>query len=146
MSANTAARATAASRDGDDRADARAISAIAKRLRPRNPTLGQDDLTEKATDFYAGMCQKAISGQLPPAAFAQFATLVGEDADELKARIQRGQEEIAKDPTRALFIVTHDPRIMPFADRILRIEDGRIVDDQRRDERTGTIHALKQAS
>ena len=54
--------------------------------------------------------------------------------------------EIAKDPARALFIVTHDPRIMPFADRILRIEDGRIVDDQRRDERAGTVHALKQAS
>jgi putative ABC transport system ATP-binding protein len=54
--------------------------------------------------------------------------------------------EIAKDPARALFIVTHDPRIMPFADRILRIEDGRIVDDQRRDENAGTVHALKQAS
>ena len=54
--------------------------------------------------------------------------------------------EIAKDPARALFIVTHDPRIMPFADRILRIEDGRSVDDQRRDERAGTVHALKQAS
>ena len=54
--------------------------------------------------------------------------------------------EIAKDPARALFIVTHDPRIMPFADRILRIEDGRIVEDQRRDERAGTVRALKQAS
>jgi putative ABC transport system ATP-binding protein len=54
--------------------------------------------------------------------------------------------EIAKDPARALFIVTHDPRIMPFADRILRIEDGRIVDDQRRDEHAGTVHTLKQAS
>ena len=38
--------------------------------------------------------------------------------------------DIAKDPKRALFIVTHDPRIMPFADWILRIEDGRIVSDQ----------------
>jgi putative ABC transport system ATP-binding protein len=54
--------------------------------------------------------------------------------------------EIAKDPARALFIVTHDPRIIPFADRILRIEDGSIVDDQRRDESAGTVHALKQAS
>ena len=26
--------------------------------------------------------------------------------------------EIAKDPARAMFIVTRDPRIMPFADRI----------------------------
>jgi putative ABC transport system ATP-binding protein len=54
--------------------------------------------------------------------------------------------EIAKYPSRAMFIVTHDPRIMPFADRILRIEDGRIVSDQRRDERTGVVHALKVAS
>jgi putative ABC transport system ATP-binding protein len=54
--------------------------------------------------------------------------------------------EIAKDPARALFIVTHDPRIMPFADRILRIEDGRIVSDQRSGERSHTVHALKYAS
>jgi putative ABC transport system ATP-binding protein len=54
--------------------------------------------------------------------------------------------EIAKDPARAMFIVTHDPRIMPFADRILRIEDGQIVGDQRRDERLGIVHALKVAS
>jgi putative ABC transport system ATP-binding protein len=55
--------------------------------------------------------------------------------------------EIAKDPARALFIVTHDPRIMPFAHRILRIEDGRIVSDQRRSEQNGgAIRALKVAS
>ncbi len=55
--------------------------------------------------------------------------------------------EIAKDFSRALFIVTHDPRIMPFAHRILRIEDGRVVDDQRRNEhKGGAIRALKVAS
>jgi putative ABC transport system ATP-binding protein len=54
--------------------------------------------------------------------------------------------EIAKDPTRALFIVTHDPRIMPFADRILRIEDGRIVSDRRGGGRAGALRALKYAS
>jgi len=54
--------------------------------------------------------------------------------------------ELAKSPARALFIVTHDPRIMPFADRILRIEDGRIVGDQRGSEGAGTVHALKFAS
>jgi putative ABC transport system ATP-binding protein len=53
--------------------------------------------------------------------------------------------EIAKDPARALFIVTHDPRIMPFADRILRIEDGQIVGDRRRNECVGTVQALKYA-
>jgi putative ABC transport system ATP-binding protein len=38
--------------------------------------------------------------------------------------------DIAKDPARAVFVVTHDPRIEPFADRILRIEDGLIVADE----------------
>jgi putative ABC transport system ATP-binding protein len=54
--------------------------------------------------------------------------------------------EIAKDPARAMFIVTHDPRIMPFADRILRIEDGRIVSDQRRGANVSTVRTLKYAS
>jgi putative ABC transport system ATP-binding protein len=54
--------------------------------------------------------------------------------------------EIAKDPARATFIVTHDPRIMPFADRILRIEDGRIVSDQRGGADVRILHALKYAS
>jgi putative ABC transport system ATP-binding protein len=53
--------------------------------------------------------------------------------------------EIAKDTARALFIVTHDPRIMPFADRILRIEDGRIVSDQRAGARIGDVRSLKYA-
>jgi putative ABC transport system ATP-binding protein len=54
--------------------------------------------------------------------------------------------EIAKDRSRAMFIVTHDPRIMPFADRILRIEDGRIVSDQRRGANIGAVRTLKYAS
>lgn len=32
----------------------------------------------------------------------------------------------------ALLVVTHDPRIAPFADRIIRMEDGRIVGDDAR--------------
>ena len=39
--------------------------------------------------------------------------------------------KIAKDPARAVFVVTHDPRILQFADRIVRIEDGRIVGQER---------------
>jgi putative ABC transport system ATP-binding protein len=41
--------------------------------------------------------------------------------------------DIAKDPTRAVFVVSHDPRTMPFADRVVRIEDGQLVGDERRD-------------
>ena len=38
--------------------------------------------------------------------------------------------QIAKDPARGVLVVTHDPRILPFADRIVRIEDGRIVGEE----------------
>lgn len=39
--------------------------------------------------------------------------------------------DIAKDPSRGVLVVTHDPRILPFANRIVRIEDGRIVGEER---------------
>lgn len=39
--------------------------------------------------------------------------------------------QVAKDPTRAVLAVTHDHRTLSFADRIIRIEDGRIVADER---------------
>ena len=35
--------------------------------------------------------------------------------------------EIAKGPARGVLVVTHDPRILPFASRIIRIEDGLII-------------------
>jgi putative ABC transport system ATP-binding protein len=38
--------------------------------------------------------------------------------------------QIAKDQARGVLVVTHDPRIVPFADRIVRIEDGRIVGEE----------------
>jgi putative ABC transport system ATP-binding protein len=60
--------------------------------------------------------------------------------------------EIAKDPSRGVLVVTHDPRILPFADRIVRIEDGRIVSDEQphyRDkqlsEHENQIHAFARA-
>ena len=39
--------------------------------------------------------------------------------------------QIAKEQSRGVLVVTHDPRIVPFANRIVRIEDGRIVDEER---------------
>jgi putative ABC transport system ATP-binding protein len=54
--------------------------------------------------------------------------------------------EIAKDPSRGVLVVTHDPRILPFADRVVRIEDGTIVGEERRgaelkeDEGDGATH------
>lgn len=38
---------------------------------------------------------------------------------------------VAQDPTRAVLAVTHDHRTLSYADRIIRIEDGRIVADER---------------
>lgn len=38
--------------------------------------------------------------------------------------------EVAKDTQRAVLAVTHDPRTMAFADRIVRIEDGLIVTEE----------------
>jgi putative ABC transport system ATP-binding protein len=38
---------------------------------------------------------------------------------------------IAKDPSRAVLVVTHDPRILPYADRVVRIEDGRLAAEER---------------
>jgi putative ABC transport system ATP-binding protein len=37
-------------------------------------------------------------------------------------------EREAKNPDRALILVTHDPRILGFADRIARMDDGRIIE------------------
>jgi len=38
---------------------------------------------------------------------------------------------MARDFSRGVLVVSHDPRILPFADRILRMEDGRIVGEER---------------
>lgn len=45
--------------------------------------------------------------------------------------------EVAKSADRALIVVTHDPRIYEFADRIARMDDGRITEvmDGRNKER-----------
>jgi putative ABC transport system ATP-binding protein len=49
----------------------------------------------------------------------------GQDIMTLLARI-------AKDSSRGVLVVTHDPRTLPFADRIVHIEDGRIVNEEHR--------------
>ncbi len=38
--------------------------------------------------------------------------------------------EIATDPAHGVLVVTHDPRIVPYASRIIRIEDGLIVGEE----------------
>jgi putative ABC transport system ATP-binding protein len=40
--------------------------------------------------------------------------------------------DIARDRAHSVLVVTHDPRVVPFADRIICIEDGRIISEERR--------------
>ena len=44
---------------------------------------------------------------------------------------------IARDPNRGVLVVTHDPRALPFADRIIHMEDGRILSEERKSAVTG---------
>jgi putative ABC transport system ATP-binding protein len=39
---------------------------------------------------------------------------------------------IAKDRSRGVLVVTHDARLMPFADRVIYLEDGRIIDKEKK--------------
>ena len=39
---------------------------------------------------------------------------------------------IAREQKRCVLAVTHDPRTLGYADRVIRIEDGRIVGEDRR--------------
>jgi putative ABC transport system ATP-binding protein len=47
--------------------------------------------------------------------------------------------EIAKDKSHAVLAVTHDHRTLPYADRIIHIEDGLIVGDERPERDRGAI-------
>lgn len=46
---------------------------------------------------------------------------------ETGMKIMELLRSIVRDRKKTLIIVSHDPRIMPFADRIVRLDDGRIV-------------------
>ena len=49
-------------------------------------------------------------------------------------------KHLALEPSRAVLAVTHDPRTVPFADRVLHIEDGLIVSDRERPEGILTVN------
>jgi putative ABC transport system ATP-binding protein len=54
--------------------------------------------------------------------------------------------EIARDRGRGVLVVTHDPRIVPFADRIVRIEDGKIIGEQRASDRKNESDAAPKSN
>ncbi len=53
--------------------------------------------------------------------------------------------EIAKDRERGVLVVTHDPRIVPFANRIVRIEDGKIVGEERAETKANSKRGRSRA-
>ncbi len=40
-------------------------------------------------------------------------------------------KRLSKDPTRCIIMVTHDPRVFPYADRLIKIENGEIISDSK---------------
>ena len=46
------------------------------------------------------------------------------------AQVTQLLADIARDNERIVAVVTHDPRMLPVAQRIVRLEDGRIAGDQ----------------
>jgi ABC-type lipoprotein export system ATPase subunit len=58
--------------------------------------------------------------------------------------LMRLLQELAHLRERAVILVSHDSRIVEFADRIVRIEDGRIVDQRNIKERTLQTHLLSR--
>jgi putative ABC transport system ATP-binding protein len=40
-------------------------------------------------------------------------------------------KRLSQDPARAVVLVTHDPRVFPFADRLIKVENGAVVYDSR---------------
>jgi putative ABC transport system ATP-binding protein len=46
------------------------------------------------------------------------------------AQVTQLLSDVASDPNRTVAIVTHDPRVIPLAQRLITLEDGRIVEDQ----------------
>ncbi|MFN0218773.1 MAG: ABC transporter ATP-binding protein [Hyphomicrobium sp.] len=58
------------------------------------------------------------------------AALDSENGHAVMALLSR----IAKEQKRSVLAVTHDPRTLGYADRVVRIEDGRIVGEERRPE------------
>jgi putative ABC transport system ATP-binding protein len=52
--------------------------------------------------------------------------------------------DIAKGSEHGVLVVTHDPRTVPYADRIIRIEDGQIVGEERNGGAKKTERSSKQ--
>jgi ABC-type phosphate/phosphonate transport system ATPase subunit len=50
--------------------------------------------------------------------------------------VMRLLADIARQQNRSILVVTHDPRTIAYADRVIHIEDGRIVSEEHRERVT----------
>lgn len=108
--------------------------------------LTQVGLKDKAKEFPANLS----GGQKQRVAIAR--ALAGDPpiilADEPTAALdsQSGRtvleilHGLAKQRNRAVVVVTHDPRVLQYADRIVRIEDGRIASEYGKDQMATMVH------
>jgi putative ABC transport system ATP-binding protein len=98
---------------------------------------------QRPTELSGGEKQRvAIARALakqPKLLFADEPTsaLDGENGQIVVRLLQRA----AKEHNAAVICVTHDPRLESFADRIIHIEDGRILDDRRANASEPPAHA-----
>ena len=68
------------------------------------------------------------TGNLDSSSAEDFAVLLRETVDRWE---------------RSILLVTHDPRISSFADRILQMKDGRIIDEQQNDSKVKRVAAVE---
>ena len=90
---------------------------LAERLRARPPELSGGQQQRVAIARALACNPKLVVCDEPTSSLDHES---GQSIMQLLARI-------AKAPDRAVIVVTHDPRIFAFADRIARMDDGRIV-------------------
>jgi putative ABC transport system ATP-binding protein len=60
--------------------------------------------------------------------------------------VMRLLADIAHVQNRSILVVTHDPRTLGYADRVIHIEDGVIVREERRDRMAGVLAAASEAN
>lgn len=103
--------------------------------------LAEVDLVQKSKSFPADLSggqkqrvaiARALAGD-PPILLADEPT-AALDSTSGRTVIELLQR-LAQMHGRAVVMVTHDPRVLPFGDRIIHLEDGQIVQEERKEER-----------
>ena len=85
------------------------------------PRRGVSRKAQSAARSSASRIARALAGR--PSVILADEPTAALDAENGRA-VMALLPEVAKDPNRAVLAVTHDHRTLPYADRIIRIEDG----------------------